>query len=101
MAMNYLNQKYPETEFEIVMGNPQNKMNSFAEFIFKEVGKSDTFQLSISKMNDEYAIKDNYYGSLIREAYDKYIYSKDDNYLYFEDLKEYKNNVNITYNFKK
>ena len=62
MAMSYLNRKYPDTEFEIVMGNPQNKMNSFAEFVFKKVGEDDIFQLSISKMNDEYMTIDNYYG---------------------------------------
>lgn len=74
MAMHYLHQKYPDTEFEIIMGNPQNRMSSLAEFVFKASGESDTFQLSISEVNDSYMIKDNYYGSLIREMYDEYIF---------------------------
>ena len=73
LAKQYLEQKYPGTAFNIIQIAPMSKMNSITEVAFM-VNLDDTvYNMQITKENDEYQVADNYYGVLIREAYDEYL----------------------------
>lgn len=73
LAKQYLEQKYPETAFEIIQIAPMSKINTITEVSFVANSDDTVYNMQITKENDEYQAADNYYGVLIREAYDEYL----------------------------
>ncbi len=70
-AMEYLNNKYPNENFEILICNPKNKMNSMTTIMFYEGrNREELYDLYITESDEGYRAEDNYYGVLIREEYD-------------------------------
>lgn len=53
-----------------------NKINPRASFAFKEENHDKTFDLYVTQEGDEIIGEDNFYGTIIREAYDSYIYGQ-------------------------
>lgn len=74
-ALQYLNEKYPSYDFKIESGSPIDKVNARATFHFSEENVDDWFSLYLYE-EEELTCMDNFYGYLIREAYDDYIYNK-------------------------
>lgn len=74
-ALQYLNEKYPSYSFKIESGTPINKVNTYATFHFREESMDDWFVLLLYE-EEELICVDNFYGYIIREAYDDYIYSQ-------------------------
>lgn len=76
-AEQYLEAKYPSYELEITGGTPISKLNTYAVFYFHEQDNSYDYELHVYKEKDEaFAGMDNFYGSLIRQAYDQYVYEE-------------------------
>lgn len=70
-AMDYLNSKYPNKNFEIVTCNPKNEENTMTTMLFCEGGnREELYDLHITEDGEEYRVADNYYKVLIREGYD-------------------------------
>ncbi len=69
---NYLNQKYPDYEFEILFGDPATKFTPYANFTFQEQDGEETYSLYIYKEEetDAYYGEDNFYGHIFAETYD-------------------------------
>lgn len=74
-ALNYLNEKYPSYDFKIESGTPINKLNTYATFQFREESTDAWFDLHLYE-EEELFCEDNFYGYIIREAYDDYIYNQ-------------------------
>lgn len=72
-VLKYLNEKYPSYDFKIESGTPINKVNTYATFNFTEKNTEGRFRCYLYQ-EEELDCKDNFYGYIIREAYDDYIY---------------------------
>lgn len=72
-ALAYLGKKYPDYHFTIVQGEPMNAVNTCAKFSFREMEGDALFDLHISEEKDALKGEDNFYGKLIRKAYDHYL----------------------------
>ena len=75
-ALKYLNEKYPSYRFKIFRGEPMNAVNSYARFSFKETNKDSVFELHIMQEEESFKGEDNFYGEIIREKYDDYLYGQ-------------------------
>lgn len=75
-VLKYLNGKYPSYHFEILHGEPMNAVNSFAKFSFKENNEDRVFEIHVMQEDDSFRGEDNFYGEVIREKYDDYLYSQ-------------------------
>lgn len=68
----YLEEKYPGKSFEFLTCNPMNKTNSVTSITFYEQeDETREYNLVIEEEEESYTAADNYYGILIREAYDE------------------------------
>lgn len=68
-GMQYLAEKYPDTDLQILTFEPATKWNVSASALFQD--RSDrNYSLSITPKDGSYICTDTYYGVLLREAYD-------------------------------
>lgn len=75
-VLGYLNEKYPSYSFEIIGGEPANAVNSYAGFSFCEKDGDTVFQAQVTQEEEALIGEDNFYGEIIREPYDAYIYEE-------------------------
>lgn len=69
-ALEYMYEKYPSHQFEIVDCSPQNVWNDYTIFYCQADGQDDLQEMYITKNDDgSYTCADTYYGHLIRDEY--------------------------------
>lgn len=76
LALEYLHEKYPGYTFQIQTGSSINKLNTRATFHFTEKNTDGWFDLYLDPEAEDECLTDNFYGAIIREAYDAYIYNQ-------------------------
>ena len=60
-AVNYLKEKYPDVEFEILTINPKSKLNMITRVTFKETGTTDRqYALVVEPDVDGWIARDDY-----------------------------------------
>lgn len=72
--IEYLSEKYPDYSFKILGGEPENAVNACASFSFSEKDGETVFRAQVIQEKGEWIGEDNFYGEMIREPYDAYIY---------------------------
>lgn len=75
-VLEYLSEKYPDYSFKILGGEPANAVNSCAGFSFREKDGDTVFRAQVTQEEGTLKGEDNFYGEIIRESYDAYIYEK-------------------------
>lgn len=76
-AGQYLEKKYPDYKLVITGGTPIDRRNAYAVFFFQDQEEDGDYEVHVALEEDEgYAGEDNFYGSIIREPYDRYIYEE-------------------------
>ncbi len=74
-ARQYLYEKYPNYGLNIIGGSLTSKLNTTAVFYFQD-DRYD-YELHVHREDDgSLTGEDNFYGSIIREAYDRYVYEE-------------------------
>lgn len=75
-ASEYLNEKYPSYAFTILRGEPMSALNSYARFFVREKEGENIFEVHVMQREGDFQGEDNFYGEIIREEYDDYLYKK-------------------------
>lgn len=74
-SLDYLSEKYPDYHFDFVGGTPKNTWGSpYYTFQICETGSEDIYGIYIRLEEGAVTITDNFYGVVIRESYDSYVY---------------------------
>lgn len=68
-GMQYLAEKYPDADLEILIFEPATKWNASASALFRDQSDKNYF-LAITPKDGSYICTDTYYGALLHEAYD-------------------------------
>lgn len=71
-GMQYLDEKYPGHKLNILTYAPATKFTPSAQFLLQGDGE-ETYTMTVSVTNDAYVCADSYYGTLIRDSYDKHV----------------------------
>lgn len=75
IVTEYLSNKYPDNNFEVISYNPPVKIDADkdAYFLIKDVDSNKEYEVFIAYKNNEYYCYDNYYQNIIRKNYDEKI----------------------------
>lgn len=82
-ARQYLAEKYPDYDLEIISGEPKSRFMPYAEFAFTQRNNGQkTYKLYVKDMQGEleqkfskYYAEDNFYESFFAEKYDTYVHN--------------------------
>lgn len=75
IAMDYLDKKYPGHAFSFEDCSLMGNGNLYTTLWFTADGEDDLYILYITKENGDYFRKDNFYGFLIQDDYDRTLYA--------------------------
>lgn len=74
-AMDYLDKKYPGHAFSFEDCSLMGDGNLYTTLWFTADGEDDLYVLYLTKEKGDYSCKDNFYGSLIQDDYDRTLYA--------------------------
>lgn len=71
-GLTYLEDKYPDFPLLVLSFQPANKFNPWAVLSLRDES-GDTYTVTVTPTDGSYVCADDYYGALLREAYDEYV----------------------------